>query len=331
MPFFKLISMNTIFLKRLVLSLTILTLAQTAALAQWKFNLQARAVGDLNAVYFADSKRGWIAGDSGYLAHTDDGGKTWMRQNVNSKDAISDIYFRGADKGYVIAGEKVFSSTDGGETWREEQILLNDEIKEGKPELYSLRFANKKNGWIVGSVTKNEAVVGSLVLHSSDGGALWRRVLVPTSAELIHLDFADEDTGWIVGANGTIYATEDGGETWTAQKSYTTAALYHVDFKNKNLGWAVGEKGLILRTVNGGATWQKVVSKVARALLSVEFTDENNGWIVGRGGTILRSDDGGLTWIKQESRTTDGLFALHIDKKTGWAVGGKGTILQYER
>lgn len=28
---------------------------------------------DLNAVYFIDSKRGWVGGDAGFLAYTDDG------------------------------------------------------------------------------------------------------------------------------------------------------------------------------------------------------------------------------------------------------------------
>ena len=30
--------------------------------------------GDLNTVYFHDSKRGWVGGDDGYLSRTDDGG-----------------------------------------------------------------------------------------------------------------------------------------------------------------------------------------------------------------------------------------------------------------
>ena len=315
---------------RAAICLLALFVLHDAALAQWTPTRQARAFGDLNAVFFADSKRGWVAGDNGFLAFTKDAGESWTQQKVNTKDPISDIYFRSADKGYVIAGEKVFSSTDGGQSWREEQILLSSDVKEGKPELYSLRFANKKKGWIVGSLNKNDQVVGNLVLHTSDGGTLWQRVRVPTNSELIHLDFVDEDNGWIVGANGTIFATNDGGENWLAQKSYTTAALYHVDFKNKDLGWAVGEKGLILRTMNGGATWQKVLSNVPKTLLSVEFTNEENGWIVGRGGVILRSNDGGVSWIKQDSRTTDSLFALYVDKKSGWAVGGKGTILRYE-
>lgn len=301
--------------------------------AQWTIAQQAIAKGDLITVYFADSKRGWVGGDDGFLAWTNDGGRSWVRQKINTTDGISDVYFRGSDKGYVISGGRIFSSTDGGQTWREEKILMNADITEGKPELSSLRFADKKNGWIVGFINRNDRVAGSLVLHSSDGGAIWRRVRAPTNpnVELIHVDFVDDENGWIVGTNGTILNTTDGGESWRTQNSGTTSTIQHVDFKNEKLGWAVGEKGLILRTEDGGATWRKVNSNVARTLLSVEFINDKNGWIVGRGGTILRSDDGGRTWIKQDGKTTENLFGLYIDKKTGWAVGGKGTILRYEK
>jgi len=33
---------------------------------------------DLNAVYFADAKHGWVAGDGGFLSYTEDGGKSWI-------------------------------------------------------------------------------------------------------------------------------------------------------------------------------------------------------------------------------------------------------------
>ena len=42
---------------------------------------------DLNTVYFLDSKRGWVGGDGGYLSHTQDGGQSWVRQNVGTRPA----------------------------------------------------------------------------------------------------------------------------------------------------------------------------------------------------------------------------------------------------
>src|ERR1700704_2824325 len=72
---------------------------------------------DLNTVYFLDSKRGWVAGDDGFLSRTDDGGQTWARQTVGAKDAINDIYFRTKEEGYLLAGNTIFVTHDSGNRW----------------------------------------------------------------------------------------------------------------------------------------------------------------------------------------------------------------------
>jgi len=294
--------------------------------------LQSRAVGkDLNTVYFADSKRGWVAGDGGFVSRTIDAGLTWTQQRVDTKDAINDIYFRNKEDGYLLAGSSIFQTEDGGQNWREIRRYFASDFGGAAPELYSVRFSGKKRGWVVGSISKGDVVVDSLVIFTNDGGKSWQRQRVPTKQELIHVDFADEKRGWIVGVAGTIMHTDDGGETWSEQQSKTKATLYHVDFRNERNGWAVGERATIVRTTDGGVTWLPIEAPVRATFLSVEFPDENAGWLVGRGGIILRSGDGGRTWVQQESKTKQNLYALYIDKKQGWAVGGNGTVLQYER
>jgi photosystem II stability/assembly factor-like uncharacterized protein len=319
--------------RQLIFCLIILVAAAFATQAQqWSLVRQTASGGDLITIFFADGKRGWVAGDKGFLAWTNDGGKTWTQQQIATNEDITDIYFRGSDKGFLVAGDKIFATTDGGATWREEQMLIND-VAEGKPSLTSLRFADKRNGWIVGGIVgKNGAFLNSLVLHAGEKDGIWRRVRsIETREELIHLDFVDDKRGWIVGTNGTIFATADGGNTWNKQNAGTNANLYHVDFKNKSLGWVVGGNGTILRTENGGATWEKIDAKTTRALRSVEFINDKIGFVVGRAGTILRSDDGGRTWTQQDGKTSENLFGLYVDKKVSWAVGGKGTILRFDR
>ncbi|MDT5124285.1 MAG: hypothetical protein QOC96_3767 [Acidobacteriota bacterium] len=286
---------------------------------------------DLNAVSFADPKHGWVAGDGGFVSRTTDGGLTWTPETVATKDSINDIYFRNKDDGYLVAGNSIFQSNNGGQDWQEIRRYFATDFGGATPELYSIRFSGKKRGWVVGSISKDDVVVDSLVIYTNDGGKSWQRQRVPTKQELIHVAFADEKRGWIVGVGGTILHTDDGGETWAEQLSKTKATLYHVDFRNEREGCAVGERGTILRTSDGGMTWQAIETQLRNTLLSVRFPDENAGWIVGRGGVILRSDDGGKTWIQQDSKTKQNLYALFIDKKKGWAVGGGGLILQYER
>lgn len=299
----------------------------------WKGTRHGAVGKDLNTVYFSDTKRGWMAGDDGLVFRTEDSGRTWIEQPIGTNEQINDLYFRDRQDGYLVAGTGILITDDSGRTWREARSFRPADFGGGVPELYSVRFASRKKGWIVGSVSRRDVVTDSLVLLTEDAGATWRPQPMPSRDELIHLDFANEKRGWIVGDKGTILATTDGGANWSRQRGGTNATLYHVDFVDDERGWAVGERGTILRTANGGETWTSVsVPGWQRTtFLSVQFVNGEQGWIVGRGGVILRSDDGGRTWIRQESGTKQNLYALFVNKKQGWAVGGDGMVLQYER
>ena len=297
----------------------------------WAGGRQGQQGKDLNAVHFADSKRGWVGGDGGLVLHTEDGGRTWSRQQLATRESVNDVYFRDRENGYLLAAAQIFTTEDGGATWRLSTTFLPQTFGGAEPELYSVRFTSKRRGWIVGSLSRGQNVVDSLVLYTDNGGASWHRQRAPVRDELIHLDFDGDRRGWIVGSGGRILHTRDGGETWALQNSGTRATLYHVEFRDEDDGWAVGERGTILRTEDGGQTWRAVPPPVRTTLLSVKFVNDEEGWAVGRGGVILRTDDGGQTWKAQESRTRQHLYALFFDKKTGWAVGGDGLVLRYER
>lgn len=297
----------------------------------WRSSQRTEAANkDLNSVYFLDSKRGWIGGDEGLVLYTADAGQTWQTQTLNVTSAVNDIYFRDKENGFLLSGSHIFQTRDSGQTWRQGQTF---DVKRfgGVPEFYSVRFTGKNKGWVVGSVSNKDAVIDSLVLKTEDGGASWRRVVVPSREELIHLDFANEDRGWLVGASGTILFTVDAGDAWGVQRTGTSDTLYHVDFRNQDRGWVVGEKGTILRTVDGGGSWLRALIPFKNTLLSVQFVDDKRGWVVGRGGIILRSEDGGVTWVRQANPAKQNLYALFVENKNGWAVGGEGIVLKYAR
>ena len=297
----------------------------------WIFN-KSGGSGDLVTVFFTTSERGFVAGDDGYLAFTVNGGRTWTRQSVDTKDSINEIYFRNKDNGYLVAGKKMFLTDDGGGSWHEIKIYNPDEFKNAVPEFLSIRFADKKRGLIVGSLlNKDDEVVDSIVMRTDDGGEIWTRILVPSKRELFHLDFVNSSRGWIVGDKGMILVTYDGGLNWQIQKSGTTNALYNVDFRDSDEGYAVGGKGVILRTENGGQNWETVKTNFPETFLRVDFADDKNGWIVGYKGTILRSEDRGRTWVQQQLNAKANLYGLFMTKKYGWAVGADGLIVQYDR
>jgi len=291
--------------------------------------------GDLVAVHFTSSTKGWIAGDDGFLASTTDGGKTWTKYPLNATEDINEIYFRNEDNGYLVAGRKMFITRDAGKTWRETRIYRTGEFGAGTPEFLSIRFSDKKRGYVIGSVLRRvrdeEIVVDSLLMRTEDEGETWQRIKVPTKTELFHLDFSGNSHGWIVGDSGVILSTTDEGRTWTKQTSTTSMPLYNVDFRDDNDGYIVGKSGTILRTENGGGTWEKVSTLYQETLMRVDFADDKNGWIVGYNGNVLRSADKGKTWTRWNTDTRSRIYGLYMDKKYGWAVGEKGLILQYKK
>lgn len=309
----------------------------------WKVFETNSSSGDLITVFFTSSENGWIAGDDGFLAITQNGGRTWTRQNLNITDNINEIYFHNDNNGYLVAGRVMFKTVDGGKSWQEFVPLESRGFGGGTPEFLSIRFTGKKDGFIIGSVLKKYGkemrVVDSLVLKTSDGGETWRKITIPFTKEIYNLDFVNDDDGWIVGDEGMILATNNGGLTWRIQQTglkiiketKAKPALYSVDFRDKKEGYAVGGYGTILRTENGGENWTVVKTAYPATFLRVNFANDENGWIVGREGTILRSSDKGKSWLKQESRTSNHLFGLFMTKKYGWAVGEKGAILKYDR
>ncbi len=322
---------QTIKITPLLVSIIISATVGVTAQDLWTATRIAPTGQDLNTVFFLDSKRGWVGGDNGFLSRTDDSGRSWVQQVVGTTDAINDIYFRNKEDGFLLAGNAIFLSRDSGTRWTEARRFLPREFDGASVELYSVRFPSKKKGWVVGSVSRRDRVVDSILVNTTDGGVTWQRQRVPSRLELIHLDFDNDKRGWIVGAGGTILKTEDAGLTWTKQNADTSATIYHIEIRNDKRGWAVGERGTILRTTDGGARWETVKVDIKSTLLSVQFLGEDDGWAVGRGGTILRSGDSGRTWVQQESSTKQNLYALYFNKKIGWAVGSDGMVLRYEK
>jgi len=324
-------STRTLKLTRFSAALVVfLALAGSARAQGWIPSKINTGGNDLNTVYFLDSKRGWVGGDGGYLSSTQDGGQTWARQHVGTKAAINDIYFRDKEAGFLLAGNSIFITRDAN-NWVQSRIFLPEEFEGSDVELYSVRFSSKKKGWVVGSISKRERVVDSILVYTDDGGETWRRQRAPSRVELIHIDFVSDKRGWIVGDAGTVLFTRDAGASWVKQNVGVSSTLYHVDFRDDRNGWVVGERGTLLRTIDGGETWTVIPTNTSVTLLSIQFLTDDEGWAIGRSGTILRSSDEGKTWVPQESTTKQNLYSLNFNKKIGWVVGGAGVALRYER
>jgi photosystem II stability/assembly factor-like uncharacterized protein len=193
---------------------------------------------------FTDTLHGWMAGYSGQLARTSDGGATWQPLTLSAgTEFIFDIDFLDSQTGWVLGlYNRLYKTTDGGDTWTPMTTDLH--------LANAIEFLDVDHGW---------ALVGSSVSHTSDGGATWQKqadapVLPPSSgrATLSAMAFADAQHGWVVGEGGTIMATTDGGTTWVVEEPGTRQWLHGVAATGPQSAWVAGENGAILHTTNGG-------------------------------------------------------------------------------
>ena len=160
--------------------LLLVFIASVAAPAQVGWVVQPTNIkGDLVAVYFTSENKGWVAGDGGFLASTTDAGKSWTPYPLNISDDINEIYFRNDDNGYLVAGKKMFITHDAGKSWQETRISAVGDFGAGYPQFLSIRFSDKKRGYVIGSVLKrsgsDDVVVDSLLMRTEDGGETCRR------------------------------------------------------------------------------------------------------------------------------------------------------------
>ncbi len=210
--------------------------------------------------------------------------------------------------------------------------------------LRGLSAVNDRVAWASGA--------SGTVLRTVDGGATWKRIPAPDSADL---DFRDvhafsEDSAILMSAGpgplSRIYTTSDGGAHWKLtlknedEKGFFDAIAFWDRKRGLLAGDAVNGRMTLLRTEDGGASWKPAVMPVALegegayAASGTCVTVGRNGraWFATGGAEsarVFRSTDWGVTW--QVSNTPvrhdgagSGIFSIAFwDDLHGVVVGGK--------
>ncbi len=170
---------------------------------------------NLFAVDFVNDKTGFIAGYSGTVLRTIDGGESWDFFYIGRSELIRRLSFSDELNGWA-AGHRgsIFHTDNGGESWQVQKEL---------PGLYlrDIYFVDKLNGWVVGHDAN--------IWHTSDGGKNWEQQYLlgfkgRDAPRLNGIYAKDAKTAILVGEFGVIGHTENGGTTWltTPVESATT-------------------------------------------------------------------------------------------------------------
>ncbi len=180
----------------------------------------------------------YVAGASGYVAFSPDGGTTWINRSIPAGTWVNDIVFTGPvalgvgsepHVGFAVGKDLAAQITyDNGLTWA--RVLIGA----GAPNVDLNGVDCKPDGseaWAVGGQ--------GLVLKRTANR------FVPQSSGMAVLDKlndVDEIDGTVAvcGDNGRMLLRSSG--TWVDQKSQTSTDLYSIDFQSASHGFVVGRK-----------------------------------------------------------------------------------------
>jgi photosystem II stability/assembly factor-like uncharacterized protein len=226
------------------------------------------------------------------------------------------------------SGTRVFTSADGGATWRVQRTL--DGLSWG------IAASDARHVWF--------ATDGGEILATSDGGAHWALQRRNTNnRELAGVACSDARHVFAAGtAPGGVFVlrTSNGGRTWISSPLVKQlGSLMAIACSDARHVWAVGSPhdpasgttipGAIIASSDGGVHWKVQYSEPNANLRGVAFADARCGWAVGdetvagAGAEILRTTDGGASWTMLHLPEVACLQGVTCSDAThAWAVGG---------
>lgn len=239
---------------------------------------------NLNSISFVDDYKGFIAGDSGLIMQSVDGGLNWKTFNTPYSNSFNAICFN--DNKLFVVGSSGFVGIINSNSNQIKKIISNT-----TEALFKIYFLDHNIGFIVGSHGQ--------ILKTYDGGMTWQVINSSVKENLFSISFADSKNGIIVGWNGTILKTTDSGLSWQKQALKYNNYFKDVLFANEFLGFIVGGDGIVLRTENGGENWDEIDIESNSGLYKLNFENSGNGIILSNRGEIFTSNDAGKSWIKK--------------------------------
>ncbi|MCX6304015.1 MAG: YCF48-related protein [Bacteroidetes bacterium] len=322
--------------------LFILFLAGVASHAQgtWE-RIHVATTQDLNSVCFVDSLYGWVAGDSGVIFHTTDGGFNWVQQDTHATNDVEDIFFLDRNLGWastynytsVPYGTVLLKTTNGGANWASHVYPVENIF------ITCILFRDTLNGWMGG---RPHALV-----KTTDGGINWIQAAIDTSTlaffPVLSIQFYNEKYGYASGGMfdiaGVTWHTSNGGEMWYAIDADEAPAdevhgLHMFDSLHvmgsggdPDFGYGVG----MIRTSDGGLNWTYDELDIQGNAYDLDFRNDHEAWApLGTRRKLIYSMDAGVTWAPVITPDTTAIYDMIFpDTLHGFAVGKEGAVIKY--
>lgn len=323
----------------LIIIILLLVAGREAFAVDHWLTMQSPTNKNLRAMFFTDSLKGWIGGDSGLILKTTNGGQNWTQQPTGLNTTVYSIFFSNENTGYALAweldntppnfyGTRYLFTTNGGTVWNN---LLFPDTNYFANTVY---FRDLQNGYLGGTQGK--------IYFTTDGGQAWNQSSIDSGLvfgfPVEEIEFFNANSGYAVGGAfdiaGIVWRTSNGGRSWqTRIVGPEPVNDIHIIDENNAIGvggdFEYGSSKVV--TGNSGFDWEYFEFGVFGIANSIAFRNSQEGWIsLGIVDSFLVTTNGGLNWsmspVPQQGRIYKIIFA---DQRNGWAIGNNGILLKY--
>ena len=260
----------------------------------------------LRTLQFINADTGWVAGGSTNLTllYTQDGGTTWIDTTPGGlvTSFFTDLYFTDSQNGWTTSGTEIYSTKDGGASWKVDEFSSNIHSGIG---INALTATSDSTAYAAGKVNTSATQSRATVYDNGNSGdGTWRTTgyFPLISGDVLRsIEFSDFDNGFAGGQKGVIYKMEYDGinfngpweqnfdigfESWISSISFssTTNGMFNTSTEINSQTVA-----LIYHTYDGGETWSAQPDSIP-GLQSAKLCSPNYKytWIVGSGGAIYK-------------------------------------------
>ena len=260
-----------------------------------------------------------VSGSMGELYSSSDGGISWRKEYSKLNGTISKIIY--------INGEYIAVSSPSGVYSSSSRIIKS---RDGKNwEVVMGDYINQING-LFGIISSGDTYVAvgydyGGILTSNDT-LTWtnHRSGLPNNAFIMSVTWSPQHHLFVAVADAGGITTSPDGISWTPVPPVTSNDLYAVTYSTEKQQFiVVGTHGTILSS-SDGKTWQIQASGTDQSLAEVIWSSSlKRYYAVGNQGTIISSPNGTI-WIKEKNTgTTENLSGIAAAGNRIVAVGNK--------
>jgi photosystem II stability/assembly factor-like uncharacterized protein len=219
---------------------------------------------------------------------------------------------------YAATASGIFSSNDGGNTWRSiaRSLRMSPVMVEPHPTIKTRMFATSEKGLYV----------------STDRGSSWMMSKpLANQWQVRSMSFSPTNAGVIVAATAAngVLATTDGGFNWEPSRfglPATPLSLVTFDDKDPDVLYAFTENGGSYRSTNKGLEWNFYAppwTNAQKAVLSCDREQPNSVVALINNKSLYFSSSGGGTWfLLTDQKIPAEVIALHWNAAAGIIVAG---------